>query len=1231
VQQLINAKGQAISYAYNSLGEVTNEDFGNGVQTRFTYNDRGNLLSATDAHGTTTFGYGDPAHPDLVTSVAYPSGMFIRYHYDANGRLDQMNQNGYIVNYGYDSSGRLATLTDSANHPIVTYTYNAANQLTRKDMGNGTYTTYAYFPSGQVKSLINYAPNGTVNSEFNYTYDALGRVQTVTSLDGTTTYGYDANSQLTSVTLPDGQSITYGYDAMGNRTTVTQNRMTTSYTTNNLNQYTAVGGANYSYDKDGNLTMTTGPGGNTTYTYDVQNRLLAVQTPTDTWAYSYDALGNLIASTHNGQTTQYLVDPSGLGNVIGEYDGNGKLIANYTHGLGLVSQVTSTGTPYNYNFDASGSTVGLSGGTGTYVNSYSYLPFGEVRSARGTLANPFQYNGQIGVMAQGNGLIFMRARFYSSLDGRFISADPIGQRGGTNVYRYALNNPITFRDPTGLQTRWDENPPPESGVFPKPQPWEPPPSGIQETYDPLPGYEEPEGGWDNWKPPGSEPKPPTNDEAIAAADWKSHMERHAAIGLAVGVGTAIFVGVTIATGGEDLVFAATAVGLVLLFGSDASATTTETKLLSNTECLFSYDPNFLAGPAGYGPPGFVPSDAVLPYTIGFQNEPLATAPAQTVTVTQQLDPSLDWSTFQLGAFSIGGQVYPVPVGLTSYSTRIDATSTVGVYVDVTGNFDEQTGVVTWTFTSIDPSTLDQPSGNPREGFLPPDTKSPQGEGWVSYSIQPKVTDPTGTAIHARASIVFDTNAAIHTAPFLNTIDAGAPTSSVAPLPATETSKTFTVSWSGSDDPGGSGLAFYDLYVSDNGSPFTLWQSATTSNSAIFTGVIGHTYGFYSIATDEVGNREAAKRAAEASTLIVAEASTTTTVAVDNPNPVYGQSVTFTATVSAIVAGAPEPTGTVQFLVDGANFGTPVSLNNGMAISAPITTLGAGVHSISAIYSGDANNTMSVASPLSLPVAQAPLTVTAENLDMAHGDSVPTLTWSISGFVNGDTISVVQGAPDLTTTASSRSAAGRYPITIAAGTLSAANYSFPSLVDGQLTVHPKVLDVRVDWGSQSMSIVGLNRDLPFVNIKALDVIFSDDVSVDLGDLALTSTLAPGKSYSPSSFRYDPATRDARWTLPDALDVDKLMLTLDGTDATVDGHDGIHVLPDIYLGRYSLPFAVLPGDFNGDGVVNSQDMVLIRNQVQGTGPTDLRIWADIDGSGTVDLNDYLATRKRLGKRL
>ncbi len=79
-----------------------------------------------------------------------------------------------------------------------------------------------------------------------------------------------------------------------------------------------------------------------------------------------------------------------------------------------------------------------------------------------------------------------------------------------------------------------------------------------------------------------------------------------------------------------------------------------------------------------------------------------------------------------------------------------------------------------------------------------------------------------------------------------------PTSSVNPLPAFSPG-TFSVSWSGQDDALASGIASYTIFVSDNGGAFTPWQTNTTQTSITYTGVNGHTYAFYSVATDKDGN------------------------------------------------------------------------------------------------------------------------------------------------------------------------------------------------------------------------------------------------------------------------------------------------------------------------------------------------------------------------------------------
>src|SRR5262249_16642740 len=148
----------------------------------------------------------------------------------------------------------------------------------------------AYDLAGQVLTIDNKAPNGSINSRFAYTYDALGRRTSMSTVDGAWTYGYDATGELTSaVFVPapgspvPAQDLRYQYDAVGNRTRTIENGVTTNYVTNSLNQYTQVGGDTLIYDADGNLVSRAGPSGNATYTYDAQNRLTRVVTPDGIW------------------------------------------------------------------------------------------------------------------------------------------------------------------------------------------------------------------------------------------------------------------------------------------------------------------------------------------------------------------------------------------------------------------------------------------------------------------------------------------------------------------------------------------------------------------------------------------------------------------------------------------------------------------------------------------------------------------------------------------------------------------------------------------------------------------------------------------------------------------------------------------------------------------------------------------------------------------------------------
>jgi hypothetical protein len=273
----------------------------------------------------------------------------------------------------------------------------------------------------------------------------------------------------------------------------------------------------------------------------------------------------------------------------------------------------------------------------------------------------------------------------------------------------------------------------------------------------------------------------------------------------------------------------------------------------------------LVGPVGSGNEHWIAAGAPAGATIAFENHanPGATT-VKAATITTQLDANLDWSTFQLGDIQFGSTVVTVPARLQSFATSVNTTNPDGspLRVNINASLDPKTGIVTWTFQSIDPNT-GQPPTAPGTGFLPVNDATNHGAVFLNYSVAAQTKLATGTQLSALASITLDGNTA-STNTYTNQIDATPPTSTVSTLPAREKTRKFAVSWSGTDHE--SGVASYDIYVSDNGGSFTLWLSGTTQTTPTFTGKSGHTYGFYSVATDNVGNREPDPGAAQTTTV-----------------------------------------------------------------------------------------------------------------------------------------------------------------------------------------------------------------------------------------------------------------------------------------------------------------------------------------------------------------------------
>ena len=465
--------GATIEYQYDPNGRLVRKIFPDGTDARFVYDANGNLTGATNANTTITFSYDDlnritrtadsrfAAQPLDPRSRNRRSTGVIGYRYDRSGRrLALIEPGGGAIRYRYDADGRLTSIVNPAG-AAVSFTYDALNRPTVLQYSNGVMAAWQYDAANEVTSIAYSSPHTSV-ARFGYTYDKNGNPSTATD-SATHAYQFDAVNRVTGATNPSESGESYSYDGAGNRiASATDSR----YTYDTAGRLIAAEGATYVYDKAGNLIKRTDSTGTTSYSYDFENRLTRITFPSGVWAaYLYDALGRRIQKTVNGVVTKYLYDGA---NIFLEMDQNGHVLARYTHGIGVDQPLMMErgGNTYFYLPDKLGSIAALTDAAGSVACSYSYTTFGSTQPCKVT--NPYGFAGR--EYDSESGLIYMRARYYDPATGRFLTADPLNltglllvqQHGGTslhyrrtpqqlNEYSYAINNPVTFRDPTGLK------------------------------------------------------------------------------------------------------------------------------------------------------------------------------------------------------------------------------------------------------------------------------------------------------------------------------------------------------------------------------------------------------------------------------------------------------------------------------------------------------------------------------------------------------------------------------------------------------------------------------------------------------------------------------------------------------------------------------------------------------------------------------------------------------------
>jgi RHS repeat-associated protein len=379
------------------------------------------MVSRTDAYGyTVSYGYDLAGN---LTRLTYPSGVEVLYEYDGLNRLkavcdwncdpDQCkpaDRSDCTVAYTYDVAGNLtsARLPDGAT---VDYSYDAARRLTGVDDSLGTQTYY----------------------RAHYALNAAGK-------------RIAADLELPLEPDPDTGRTDFAYDAANTLT----------------DRSGAAGTASYEYDADGNLLTGTLGGSPRTMTY---NALGQLETLDGNVVHRHDADGLRVETSRGDIVHRRVYDPGAkYPQLLEERDGQGNLIARYIYGLGLVARDGPEG-PRIYHYDSRGSTVALTNDYGTVTDRYAYGPYGQLLASVADVdldgdgtpdptENPFTYVGRDGVQDDGNGLYYMRARYYAPELGRFIQKDQVFDGTLTapqslNRYAYVQGDPVLFTDPDG--------------------------------------------------------------------------------------------------------------------------------------------------------------------------------------------------------------------------------------------------------------------------------------------------------------------------------------------------------------------------------------------------------------------------------------------------------------------------------------------------------------------------------------------------------------------------------------------------------------------------------------------------------------------------------------------------------------------------------------------------------------------------------------------------------------
>ena len=306
--------GRITSYTYDDNNRLTSRSYPTpGENVSFTYTLTGRRETATDARGTTTYGYDLRDRLTSLTQPGFGAGgtgtASLGYSYDGNGNrltlLATIGGQAHTTSYTYDDAGRLDVVTDPAGRPYD-HGYDPNGNRHSLAHPNGVETVYAYDALNRLTNLsTNHPSSSRFIQSYAFTLGPSGNRTRIVEAQGlpqqrTLDYSYDSLYRLTGESVTESLGLayskTFAYDPVGNR----------------QSQVTALGPA-------GSPGPTLQPG-TITYGYDTRDRLLSEQLGAlPATAYGWDSNGSLTTKDRRGYVHLEPREPADKGHEDGRH------------------------------------------------------------------------------------------------------------------------------------------------------------------------------------------------------------------------------------------------------------------------------------------------------------------------------------------------------------------------------------------------------------------------------------------------------------------------------------------------------------------------------------------------------------------------------------------------------------------------------------------------------------------------------------------------------------------------------------------------------------------------------------------------------------------------------------------------------------------------------------------------------------------------------------------------